>query len=163
MTSPLPFDFAVDKQNNTIHVSKEFAADRSRVWDAFTKPEILDTWWAPKPWKARTASMDFREGGRWLYAMVSPEGEEHWSSCDYHSIRPRESFTGLDGFTDPQGNLISGMPRMTWKVTFTDKGPHTVVNVHITLESLEQLEKIIEMGFREGFTMTLHALEEMLA
>ena len=163
MTSPLPFEFTVDKQNRIILVTKEFAADRNRVWDAFTKPELLDTWWAPKPWKTRTKAMDFREGGQWLYAMVSPEGEEHWSSCDYLSITSGESFSGLDGFTDPAGTLIPGMPRMKWTVTFNDNGPHTVVKVHITLDTLEELEKIIEMGFKEGFTMTLHALDEMFA
>ena len=56
-------DFVVDKGTKTVTITKEFAYERSLVWDAYTKPELLDQWWAPKPWKARTKKMDFREGG----------------------------------------------------------------------------------------------------
>ena len=83
MTSQLAFDFIIDKENNTITVSREFAAELPLVWDAYTKSEMLDQWWAPKPWKARTKSMDFREGGFWHYAMVGPNGEEHWAFINY--------------------------------------------------------------------------------
>jgi uncharacterized protein YndB with AHSA1/START domain len=67
------FDFTVDKATKTIHITREFAADLDLVWDAFTKAEILDQWMRPNHIRAKTKEMDFREGGRWLYAMVSPE------------------------------------------------------------------------------------------
>lgn len=73
----LVFDFTVDKSKNTVFVNREFAADLSLVWDAFTKQEILDQWWAPKPFASKTKAMDFKVGGRRFYAMVSPEGQEH--------------------------------------------------------------------------------------
>ena len=67
----LLFDFTVDKATATIHITREFAADLDLVWDAFTKAEILDQWMGPKPYRVQTKEMDFREGGRWLYAMIS--------------------------------------------------------------------------------------------
>ena len=85
MNSNLVFDFTVDKTTNTVFVNKEFAAGLPLVWDAFTKQEILDQWWAPKPWRSRTKFMDFKVGGRRFYAMVSPEGQEHWSLQQYTS------------------------------------------------------------------------------
>jgi uncharacterized protein YndB with AHSA1/START domain len=66
-------EFIVDKETKTVSITKEFAFERSLVWDAYTKPELLDQWWAPKPLTSRTKVMDFREGGRRFYAMVSPE------------------------------------------------------------------------------------------
>ena len=75
MTTNLPFDFTVDKTTKTVFVNREFAADLSLVWDAFTKQEILDQWWAPKPWVSKTKFMNFEVGGRRFYAMVSPEGQ----------------------------------------------------------------------------------------
>ena len=75
----LLFDFTVDKAANTIYITREFAADLDLVWDAFTKAEILDQWMAPKPWRVQTKEMDFREGGRWLYAMISTENVARWS------------------------------------------------------------------------------------
>ena len=83
MNNDLIFDFTVNKETNTVHVKKEFTAGLDLVWDAYTKSELLDQWWAPKPWMAKTKAMEFVEGGRRLYAMVGPEGEEHWALADF--------------------------------------------------------------------------------
>ncbi|ASS50073.1 MAG: ATPase [Candidatus Fluviicola riflensis] len=163
MSISLAFDFVVDKENNSITVKREFAADRSLVWAAYTKSEILDQWWAPKPWKARTKSMDFKEGGHWHYAMVGPEGEEHWAWADYKNIEPKHKFTGLDAFADAEGNIDKSMPQSKWNVTFTDKGEElTQVEFHITYPDLAQLEAIIQMGFKEGLSMAMEGLDELL-
>ena len=71
MNNDLLFDFTVDKTAKTVFISREFDADLSLVWDAFTKSEILDQWVAPKPWTSKTKYMDFKVGGRRVYAMVS--------------------------------------------------------------------------------------------
>src|SRR6478609_4153313 len=155
MKSILAFDFSVDKKNNTITVEREFAAEVALVWDAYTKPEILDQWWAPKPWKARTKSMDFREGGFWHYAMVGPAGEEHWALAKYETIEPQKRFTGHDAFADADANVNNDMPQSKWDVTFTDKGQNTLVEFHISYADLAQLEATIEMGFKEGLTMAM--------
>lgn len=162
MSTNLAFDFSVNKQNNTITVKREFAAALPLVWDAYTKSEILDQWWAPKPWKARTKTMDFKEGGYWLYAMVGPEGQEHWSRADYENIQFQKKFTGLDAFADADGNLNNDLPQSKWEVTFTDKGQVTLVEFHISYADLAQLEETIQMGFKEGFTMAMEGLDELL-
>ena len=155
-------DFLVNKETNTITVKKEFAAELSLVWDAFTKSEILDNWWAPKPWKAKTKTMDFREGGHWLYAMVGPAGEEHWSMISYTKIENQKCFTGIDSFCDANGKPNKDLPQSKWKVEFKAKGKTTVVENNIYFEDLKQLETIISMGFKEGYTMTLTALDHYL-
>ena len=88
MTNSLLFDFTVDKAAKTVFINREFAAPLSLVWDAFTKQEILDQWWAPKPWASKTKVMNFEVGGRRFYAMVSPEGQESWAIQKYSSITP---------------------------------------------------------------------------
>jgi uncharacterized protein YndB with AHSA1/START domain len=156
-------NFSVDKENNKVKVEREFAASRDRVWAAWTQSEILDQWWAPKPWKAETKSQDFSEGGRWLYSMVSPEGERHWSFADYMTINPKDSFSAKDGFCDENGNVNKEWPQSTWHNSFSDKDGHTMVTVEISYPSLNDLEKFLEMGFQEGFTMGLGNLDELLA
>lgn len=162
MKANLAFDFTVNKENNTINVKREFAAEVALVWDAYTKAEILDQWWAPKPWKAKTKRMDFREGGQWLYAMVGPNGEEHWSVANYKSIQPQKKFTGLDGFTDSEGNLNKDMPQSKWDVSFSEKGDHTLVELMISYDDFAQLEATINMGFKEGLGMAMENLDELL-
>jgi uncharacterized protein YndB with AHSA1/START domain len=162
MTKNLAFDFSVNKENNTITVKREFAAAVSLVWDAYTKKELLDQWWAPKPWKARTKTMDFREGGHWLYAMVGPNGEEHWALANYKNIQVQKRFTGLDAFADANGNVNKDMPQSTWDVTFAQKGDVTLVELHISYSDLAQLEATLQMGFKEGLSMAMEGLDELL-
>src|SRR6476620_7577409 len=105
MTQDLLFDFTVDKENSTIHITREFAADLDLVWDAWTKSEILDQWMAPHPYHIETKEMDFREGGRWLYAMVTPENVKlGWSLAQFLKIVPKSSFTTRNSFSDENGN-----------------------------------------------------------
>jgi uncharacterized protein YndB with AHSA1/START domain len=163
MNTQEAFDFLVDKAAKQITIKRIFAAERPLVWDAYTKSELLDQWWAPKPWKARTKSMDFRDGGQWHYAMVGPEGEEHWAVASYKNINAPERFTGLDAFTDAAGNVNKDMPQSKWEVTFTDKGPETLVEFVISYDDLAQLEATIKMGFREGMTIAMEGLDELLA
>jgi len=163
MKSGLLFDFMVNKENNTIKVKREFDANPEQVWNAWTNPEILDQWWAPKPWKTDTKEMDFKPGGHWLYAMRGPEGEEHWSFSDYTSISPKDNFQFSDGFCDNEGNVNDEMPKSEWNIDFKDLGNSTLVDVKIKYDSLKDLEAFIQMGFKEGFTIAMENLDEILA
>jgi uncharacterized protein YndB with AHSA1/START domain len=156
----LQFDFTVDKSTNSVFVTREFAAELSLVWDAFTKQEILDQWWAPKPFASKTKKMEFKEGGRRFYAMVSPEGQESWQIQDYTSISPKTNFKYLSVFADKDENPY--LPGSNWDLNFTEQNGITKVSITIYNESLERMEKMIEMGFKEGFTMTLNELDELL-
>lgn len=162
MNNSLLFDFTVDKASNTILVKREFAAHLELVWKAWTTAELLDQWWAPFPFQNRTKSMDFREGGAWLYAMVSPENQTHWCRFDYETIAPHESYSGLDAFCDENGNINTDFSRMHWRNRFSSADGHTTVNITVTVDTWETLEKIIQMGFKEGFTAGLNQLEALL-
>lgn len=155
-------DFAVDRVNNRIKVTREFAAPVSKVWAAWTESELLDQWWAPKPWQARTKVMDFRAGGYWLYAMVGPDGSKHWSRADFKSVEPLKNFTGHDAFCDENGNIDMTFPTADWSNSFRENEDVTEVIVEIQYETLADLEKYIEMGFKEGFTAALENLDELL-
>lgn len=161
MKNNLLFDFIVDKTTKTVIINREFAAELPLVWDAYTKQEILDQWWAPKPWESRTKFMDFRVGGRRFYAMVSPEGQERWSIQKYTSITPKTNFKLFNAFADKDEN--PELPGSDWDLNFSEQTATTKVSITIYNESLARLEKMIEMGFKEGFTMTMKHLEDLLA
>jgi len=162
MKTNLQFDFIVDKENKSIIIKRAFAAELPLVWDAYTKPELLDQWWAPKPWKARTKTMDFREGGHWHYAMCGPAGEEHWGLMSFLKIQTQKKYSGLDGFTDAEAKLNKELPQAKWEVAFTSNGGTTLVEYLSTYDELAQLEAILQMGFKEGMTMALEGLDELL-
>ena len=155
-------DFIVDKQTKTVSITKEFAFELSLVWDAYTKPELLDQWWAPKPLASRTKVMDFRVGGRRFYAMVSPDGQElGWAIQKYTSISPKTNFKFFNAFADEHEN--PELPGSDWDLNFSDQRGTTKVSISIYNESLERLERLIELGFVEGAKAQLKNLEELLA
>lgn len=163
MKSNLLFDFTVDKQNKTINIKREFAAGRPTVWDFYTKSELLDQWWMPLPWKSKTKSMDFREGGKWHYAAVGPNGEEHWAITSYVKIEQQNMFIANDAFGDASGNINPQMPQSTWTMNFSDVGTNTLVHGIIQFSDLAQLEQTIAMGFKEGLTMAMENLDAILS
>lgn len=157
----MQMEFIVDKETKTVSITKEFAAELALVWDAYTKQELLDQWWAPKPFTSRTMAMDFEVGGRRFYAMVSPEGGERWSVQRYTSITPKTNFKFFNAFSDENENLQ--LPGSDWDLSFSEQDGNTKVSISIYNESLERLEKMIEFGFVEGAKAQLQNLEELLA
>src|SRR6186713_44755 len=139
----LLFDFTVDKATKTVSITREFDAELSLVWDAFTKKEILDQWWAPKPYASKTKVMDFKVGGRRFYAMVSPEGQERWILQKYTSITPKTNFKMFNVFADENEN-----PEPTgsdWDYSFNENEGKTTVRITIYNKDLARMEKMIEM------------------
>lgn len=162
MKSALIFDFTVNKEKNSVNVKREFNSDLDLVWEAWTNPDILDQWWAPKPYKTKTKSMDFRDGGMWLYSMISPKDELHWCKADYIKIEHQKGYSYIDNFCDENGNVSENFPNSFWTNVFSENAETTTVNITIQYESLEALEKVIEVGFKEGFTMAMQNLDQYI-
>ena len=159
MKKTILYNFLVDKENNKIHVERSFQAPVDLVWAAWTEADILDQWWAPKPWKAETKSMNFSQGGMWHYCMVGPEGERQWCLFHYQKIDPEKHFSGVDAFCDENAVENETKPRVKWHNNFIPGENNTLVDISLEFESLEDLETLIEMGFREGFTAGLENLD----
>lgn len=154
--------YTKDIPNKKIFVKREFNSTLEQVWKAWTENELLDKWWAPKPWEAKTKSMDFSEGGTWMYCMCGPDDEQVWCKVVYKKIDINNSFEGKDSFCDENGIESNDMPGMYWKVFFKPSENGTVVDVEITFDSEEDLKKIVEMGFEEGFASGHNNLDELL-
>ena len=160
MTNSLLFDFTVDKATKTVVITREFAAGLALVWDAFTKPELLDQWYAPKPFVSKTKAMDFKVGGRRFYAMVSPEGEERWAIQKYTSISPKTNFKMFNAFADKDEN--PQLPGSEWDLTFSEQNGMTTVTISVYNESLERMDRLLD-GFTQGMKSTLNNLEDLLS
>lgn len=159
MSNNLAFDFTVDKEAKMVYITREFDAELSLVWDAFTQQELLDQWTAPAPYTARTKYMNFEVGGKRFYAMVSPEGVERWGLQKYTSITPKTNFKLYNCFADQDEN--PELPGSDWDYNFSETNGITKLYLTIYNESFERMERILE-GFKIGFTMTLKNLEELI-
>ena len=123
---------------------------------------MLDQWWAPKPWRTETKTMNFAEGGQWHYAMISPTGEKHWSLRAYKHIDQPKSFLSLDSFCDENGMVDPTQPGAFWEAEFIDEADTTTVHITISFDELAYLDTLLQMGFQGGLTMGLANLDEVL-
>ncbi len=160
MKNDLLFDFTVDKPAKTVFITREFNAQLSLVWDAFTKPELLDQWVAPAPFISKTKYMNFEVGGKRFYAMISPEGQARWAIQQYTSITPKTNFKMYNVFADENEN--PEQYGSDWDYNFSEENGITKVSITIFNESFERMESILE-GFKLGFTASLQNLESLLA
>ncbi|NVK27822.1 MAG: SRPBCC domain-containing protein [Flavobacteriia bacterium] len=155
--------FKEDYENLQLHILRTFSASQERVWDAWTRPELICQWWAPRPWTCEVASMDFSEGGTWLYAMCGPEGEKHWGAMVYQKINPKSRIEAKDAFCDENGKVNKEMPGSSMVIEFRAVSENeTEVLVVSSFESIEAMKQLVEMGAKEGFAMAQDQLEEIL-
>lgn len=162
MKPDLHYSFKVDMQTNRLTIRREFDAPRELVWDCYTKAELLDQWFAPEPYSAKTKSMAFQEGRHWHFAMVDPDGNEHWVRFDYETINPKDSYRAQDAFSDAEGGINRDLPVSTWAVTFENKASLTLVQIISTYETPEALQQVVDMGMKEGLEATLSQLDKLL-
>ena len=93
--------------------------------------------------------------------MVGPDGSEMWALQTYTSITPKTNFKMFNTFADKDEN-----PQPTgsdWDYNFSEANGKTLVSISIYNESLERMERMIEMGFKEGMSLTLVNLDDVLA
>lgn len=159
MNNNLLFDFNVDKAAKTVYITREFNASQSLVWDAFTKAELLDQWGAPAPMRAKTRYMNFEVGGRRFYAMISPDGQEHWALQRYTSITPKTNFKLYNTFADKDEK--PELPGSEWDYTFSEQNGITTVNISIYNESLERMERLAG-GAIGGLAAMFNKLDDVL-
>src|SRR5262252_8938849 len=87
-------------------VTRVFDAPRELVWKAWTDPKYVMQWWGPKGFTAPVCKIDFRVGGKFLFCMRTPDGQEGWNGGEYHEIVPHEKIVFSIYFADSKRNRI---------------------------------------------------------
>ncbi len=158
------FVFEPDVAAKKIYVLREFNAPVEKVWRAWTEPDLIEKWIAPKPWRAETRTMEFTVGGIWLYAMVGTEGQKHWVYAEFTAIENGSAISTTGMFCDGEGNPLTGGPKSYRDTKFSSiEGNRSKVEQVITFEDEATIKMFVEMGFKEGTTASLSNLDELLA
>jgi len=162
MKSNLLFDFSVNRKNKTIRIKRVFDSPATLVWRAWTEPKLLDQWCAPKPYRVETKAMDFRDGGFWHYALVSPSGGKHWSRYDYKKIEPLTSIVERRAFSDENGFLSPEVRPTICTITFKEKNGQTRITMEEKYGDAQMFEKMATDSHKKGFSAHLGNLEKFL-
>jgi len=139
----------------TLVLKKTFNAPIKLVWEAWTQPEHIVQWWAPKGMKIKVIEHDFKIGGKWKYVMPMPDGNEFISDGEYLEIVEfQKIFTTANFKPMTEGVEI--------RVLFEENGDQTNFTfsvIHPTEEYCKQQEK---MGFYNGWGSAFHRLETLV-
>lgn len=159
------FSFEADSSEKKIHIVRDFNAPVEKIWKAWTYPEILDKWWGPKPNRIETRIMDFKVGGTWQFAMVTPEGQKHWLYAEFTGIENHKSILTKALFFDGEGNPVNSGPNWYRDTRFSSiEGTRTRVNIAITYEDDATFESFTNNGyFKQGTAIGYNQLDELLA
>jgi uncharacterized protein YndB with AHSA1/START domain len=154
--------------SNEITITRTFDAPVAAVWRAWTDPQTFMRWWGPEHFTSPVARMDFREGGKYLFAMRSPEGQDLYSTGFYREIVPNERIVFTDSFADAEGNVIPpsqyGMgddfPLETIvTVTFEPLGDRTRMTIVNTGVPAGEMAEMTREGWRTSLDKLAQAVE----
>ena len=162
MKTKLLFDFQVDRKSSTITMQREFLASVEMVWKAWTTPEIIEKWMAPKPMVVQTKAMDFREGGFWHFALASPQGKKYWCRYDYEEIESLKLITELRAYSDENGLVPTDFLRTKCVNLFKQAGEKTLVTMNAKYASSEVFQMMSSQAHMQGFSSTLVNLDRLL-
>jgi len=152
-----------DLDQLTITIVADFAAPVRRVWDAYTDPRQIERFWGPPTYPATFTRHDAAVGGRSVYKMTGPEGDEHWGSWDWTAVDAPNSFEVLDNFADETGTPAPDMPttRMEFALAETAAGTRLTTTSHFA--SLDQMQQQLDMGMLEGIKEGMSQIDGVLA
>ena len=148
-------------------VTRVFDAPRELVWKAWTDPKYVMQWWGPKGFTSPVCKIDFRVGGKFLFCMRTPDGQEGWNGGEYHEIVPYEKIVSSMYFADSQGNRIE----LEGTEHEAVEGVHDIVlfedlgngQTKLTFIGNEPMESAKNSGQLEGWKETLDKVAAVVA
>jgi uncharacterized protein YndB with AHSA1/START domain len=146
--------------SNAIFITRSFDAPRELVWKAWSDPEMVMRWWGPKGFTAPVAKNDFHAGGKYLYVMRSPDGQDFWSTGIYREIDAPNRLVVTDSFADEKGNVVPashygmiGDWPLELLVTLTFEEENGMTRFSLRHEGIPpgQMSDLTKVGWNESF------------
>lgn len=152
-----------DLDNLTLTITAEFAAPVQRIWSIYADPRQLEKVWGPPTYPATFVEHQLTPGGRTAYYMTGPEGEKYAGCWDITAVENLRSFTFVDYFADEEFKPDLSLPASTNVYTFAEHGSGTRATYVSKFESVEALQKVLDMGALEGTSLALNQIDKLIA
>ncbi|OIH93897.1 polyketide cyclase [Curtobacterium sp. MCBA15_001] len=133
-----------------------------RVWQLWADPRQLERWWGPPDWPATFERHVLVPGERSTYVMTGPDGSRSAGYWVVESVDAPHRLVIEDCFADEHGAPDRTQPTMRMVVTLEDLGGSTRMTDTAHLGSAEELERLLEMGMREGMLAALGQIDGIL-
>jgi uncharacterized protein YndB with AHSA1/START domain len=139
-----------------ILITREFAAPKHLVYQAWTTPELVRRWWNANRGEVTVAEIDLRVGGTWRYVMMTPDGVEVAFHGEYREIVPNERIVSTEvyeGVPDGEGTLNT--------LTLAEADGRTTLTVLVQCPSKDVRDAIIDSGMEAGMQDAMDLLEQV--
>ncbi len=150
-------------------VTRVFDAPRALVWKAWTTPEYVMQWWGPKGFTSPSCEMDFRVGGKYLFCMRTPDGQDCWTGGEYREIVPEEKIVSTMYFADSEGNRVDPA-QLGIEHEAIDDSPDVILfedlgngKTKLTFIGNETMQNAIKTGQFEGMVEILDKVAAVVA
>ena len=141
--------------DDQILITREFDAPRELVYRAWTEPDLVRRWWHANRGEITVCEIDLRVGGRWRYAMVTPDGTEVAFNGEYREIAPNERIVQTEVFEPyPHAGAVETL-------TFEDVDGRTRVTMLVQHQLPEHRDMHINSGMEAGLQDALDLLEQV--
>ena len=141
----------------------EFDAPIERVWELWADPRQLERWWGPPTYPSTFEEHDLTSGGRVSYYMTGPQGDKSRGWWRITALEPPRSLEFEDGFADQDGQPVADMPTTTVRMTLTEEGGRTRMELRSAFESREAMQQLVDMGMAEGLQQAVGQMDALLA
>ncbi|WP_043661264.1 SRPBCC family protein [Thermocrispum municipale] len=149
-----------------IVISRQFAAPRELVWDAFTKPEHVRNWWGPRKYENHITEIDLRPGGSYRFGQRGPDGMEVLFGGTYREIEPPRRAVYTERWLNMPAELgggAEGSPEAVITATFDEYGGRTTVTLVCEYGSREVRDAVLASGMESGMQESYDRIDEILA
>lgn len=143
-----------------IIIARTFNGPARIVFDAWTRPDLVKKWWAPKSLGVTLASCDadVRVGGKYRYVLAGRHGEEIAFSGRYVEIVQSSRLVYTQVF-EPMADA----GEVTVSMTFEEHDGKTHVVSHEVYPSAEARDAAIGSGMEHGMREAMNQLDELVA
>ena len=152
-----------DLDQLTITIVADFAAPVSRLWDAYSDPRQIERFWGPPTYPATFLRHDAAPGGRSVYRMTGPTGDEHYGCWEWTDVNAPTSFDVIDWFADETGAPNTDLPATRMAFVFEETAGGSRLTTTSRFDSVDQLNQLVEMGMLEGTKQAMGQIDTVLA
>ena len=156
---------SVDKDFDslTLTLVAEFDAPIERVWELWADPRRLERWWGPPSYPATVERHDLAPGGDVTYFMTGPTGQKNRGWWRVTSVDPPKSLEFTDGFADPDGTPVAGMPTTRVQVQLSERRGGTRMVLRSIFDSRDHMDQVVNIGAPEVLRESVGQMDALLA
>jgi len=147
----------------TLTVVADYNVPVERLWAAYADPRQLERFWGPAEWPATFTRHDMAVGGWSHYHMTGPDGTVSRGWWRYLAVDPLRTIEVEDGFANEAGEPNLDMPSMRMIFAFTSTPTGSRFESTTYFNSLDEMEKLVEMGMLEGMRSAMGQIDGVLA